>query len=177
MKPLVIAMAEDEEEREASSTLTKTSVSRNRLVHFWNKMQFENVTDEDGDEMIDRVMTDLYFGNEKLLSYMGFISLMAEEDAFDPKKKVIYQDMTKPLSYYFIASSHNTYLEGDQLSSSSSVNRYIDDMCNGCRCIELDCWDGDAEEGVEGSGEPIIYHGHTLTSKIKFEGINPFVII
>lgn len=31
----------------------------------------------------------------------------------------------------------------------------------GCRCIELDCWDGPDDM-------PFIYHGHTLTSKIKF---------
>ncbi|KAF4520293.1 hypothetical protein B566_EDAN004352, partial [Ephemera danica] len=31
----------------------------------------------------------------------------------------------------------------------------------GCRCIELDCWDGPEEM-------PFIYHGHTLTTKIKF---------
>ena len=30
--------------------------------------------------------------------------------------------------------------------------------------MELDCWDGE-------DGEPIIYHGHTLTSKISFQKV------
>ena len=81
----------------------------------------------------------------------------------DPQKAVLYQDMDQPLTHYFMASSHNTYLEGDQLTSTSSVKRYINDLLLGCRCVELDCWDGD-------NGEPIITHGHTLTGRILFRG-------
>uniref|UniRef100_A0A3Q3A7J7 Phosphoinositide phospholipase C n=1 Tax=Kryptolebias marmoratus TaxID=37003 RepID=A0A3Q3A7J7_KRYMA len=90
--------------------------------------------------------------------------LIPAGDIFNPEHNQVNQDMTQPLCNYFIATSHNTYLTGDQLLSQSRVEMYAYVLQAGCRCVEVDCWDGP-------DGEPIIHHGYTLTSKILFKDV------
>ena len=40
---------------------------------------------------------------------------------------------------YYISTSHNTYLEANQLTGISSVDAYIQAIKKGFRCLELDC--------------------------------------
>ena len=62
------------------------------------------------------------------------------------------QTLDRPLNEYFISSSHNTYLTGSQVGSQSSTEPYITALSRGCRCIEIDCWDGS-------DGRPRVLHG------------------
>ncbi|XP_068228881.1 1-phosphatidylinositol 4,5-bisphosphate phosphodiesterase gamma-1 isoform X1 [Palaemon carinicauda] len=107
-----------------------------------------------------RDVKDPYFYVEEFFQYL----FSKENQIWDRRHDIVNKDMTKSMSQYWIASSHNTYLTGDQVASDSSTEAYARVLRMGCRCIELDCWDGS-------DGTPNIFHGHTLTSKISFNDV------
>uniref|UniRef100_A0A8C3X1W1 Phosphoinositide phospholipase C n=1 Tax=Catagonus wagneri TaxID=51154 RepID=A0A8C3X1W1_9CETA len=100
------------------------------------------------------------------MSFEGFTRYMDSSECllFNNKYRTVYQDMTHPLSDYFISSSHNTYLISDQIMGPSDLWGYVSALVKGCRCLEIDCWDGS-------QNEPVVYHGYTLTSKLLFKTV------
>ncbi|KAK2600672.1 hypothetical protein N8I77_010191 [Diaporthe amygdali] len=59
-------------------------------------------------------------------------------------KPAAKKDLSKPITNYFISSSHNTYIGlGNQLSGEVSADAYRTVLEGDCRCVEIDVWNGE----------------------------------
>ncbi|XP_034769416.2 1-phosphatidylinositol 4,5-bisphosphate phosphodiesterase delta-1-like isoform X2 [Acipenser ruthenus] len=145
---------------------SKGKMSVEDLGNFLRMEQREDVGLNEAVALIQKYELDEAAKEKKLMSRDGFLMYLQSSDGLvlNPRHTLVYQDMSQPLNHYFISSSHNTYLMEDQLKGPSSTEAYVRALTKGCRCVELDCWDGP-------NGDPVIYHGYTLTSKILFKDV------
>ncbi|XP_068404323.1 1-phosphatidylinositol 4,5-bisphosphate phosphodiesterase epsilon-1 isoform X1 [Eschrichtius robustus] len=150
-----------------STSLGVFGVGILQLNDFLVNCQGEHYTYDEILSIIQKFEPSISMCHQGLMSFEGFARFLMDKDNFASKNDESQENIKElqlPLSYYYIESSHNTYLTGHQLKGESSVELYSQVLLQGCRSVELDCWDGD-------DGMPIIYHGHTLTTKIPFKEV------
>ncbi|CAL8346916.1 unnamed protein product [Arctogadus glacialis] len=107
-------------------------------VFLRTEQKMTTVTPEYCADIIDKFEESSDYKQKGLLGIEGFTSFMRSPacDVFNPLHREVNQDMEQPLCNYFIASSHNTYLTGDQLLSHSKTDMYAWVLQSGCRCVE-----------------------------------------
>lgn len=140
-------------------TETQTITAKDFLEKFLHATQHETEKTLDDAQRIINTTNDMEVNREEddfpaghMSRYRFELYLRSEfNQAFDPKKQEQPSTpLDQPLAHYWINTSHNTYLLGDQIASTSSVEMYMRALRRGCKCLELDCWDGDSPEDTNG---------------------------
>uniref|UniRef100_A0AAG5DUH0 1-phosphatidylinositol 4,5-bisphosphate phosphodiesterase n=1 Tax=Anopheles atroparvus TaxID=41427 RepID=A0AAG5DUH0_ANOAO len=155
---------------ELVGTSKRRLMSTSQLVDFLNKTQRDPRLNEilhpyantaRARDLIQEYEPNKFNAQKGQLSFDGFLRyLMSEDNPIMAATKLdLTDDMDQPMAHYFINSSHNTYLTGHQLTGKSSVEIYRQSLLAGCRCVELDFWNGRTEE-------PVIVHGYTFVPEI-----------
>ncbi|XP_067847250.1 1-phosphatidylinositol 4,5-bisphosphate phosphodiesterase beta-2-like isoform X2 [Heptranchias perlo] len=160
---------------ELLDAMVKPYLTRQQLSNFINKTQrdvrlndelFPPVQPDQIQNLMEKYEPTRINAHKGHMSPEGLVWYLSgpENSLLFPNRLEVYQDMTQPLSHYFINSSHNTYLTAGQFSGISSPEMYRQVLLAGCRCLELDCWKGRPPDE-----EPIITHGYTMTTEILFK--------
>lgn len=69
-------------------------------------------------------------------TFQEFLEVVYFNHGFEIERPVSQdKDLSKPISNYFISSSHNTYLSGNQLSSKATTDAYKNVSGTGNCCI------------------------------------------
>ncbi|KAG7734599.1 hypothetical protein KL948_000165 [Ogataea haglerorum] len=134
--------------------ITPGRLSFEEFCSFLVEVQKENISYSQAKQIFHRFSKTKHY-----LEYDEFVSFLTS--SYSKPYANIQEDYSHPLNEYFISSSHNTYLLGRQVNGTASIEGYIRALQRGCRCIEIDLWDG--ERG------PVVTHGRTFSSSIEFQ--------
>jgi len=115
-------------------------------------------------DLTDESLTAALDGELSTLQF-GLLLLSPKNMASAPLNKK-FNELTSPFAHYWTATSHNSYCVGDQLTGRSTADAYRRQLLQGCRQLEIDCWDGPRQDP-----NPKVTHGHTFCTIEKFDAV------
>lgn len=139
------------------------------FVSFWASTQGDVLSSEAARDLVTPSMSN---GKRPtamhVVTYQAFVHVMSSvisNGAFRPAKSEVYQDMTQPLSHYYIQCSDASHEAAAQ--NEDRLNRYVNDVRAGVRCLELHCWDGDERENFQ----PVVCHNLEKSEGVRKQEI------
>lgn len=109
---------------------------RGRVGDYITRERLEEFLIETQGGLVRPLEKDIY-----TLGDFVYVWLHDYSSALRPVEK---KDLSKPITNYFISSSHNTYIGlGNQLNGEVSAAAYRSVLEAGCRCVEIDVWNGE----------------------------------
>ncbi|KAL5580740.1 hypothetical protein UlMin_013182 [Ulmus minor] len=145
-----------------------THMNADQLLRFLVEVQADSgASISDAEQIVEQVHQKRHHHHhitkfrKHSLTLDDFHHYLFSPDFNPPIRDQVHQDMTAPLSHYFIYTGHNSYLTGNQLSSDCSDVPIINALQRGVRVVELDIWPSSTKEDVH------VLHGGTLTTPVE----------
>ncbi|XP_058766181.1 phosphoinositide phospholipase C 4-like [Vicia villosa] len=138
-----------------------------QLRRFLTEVQGEVVDEESGEVDPQKVVGEVLQKRHHITKFArhnltldDFHHYLFSTEFNPPIRSQVNQDMTAPLSHYFVYTGHNSYLTGNQLSSVCSDVPIIEALKRGVRVVELDIWPNSTKDDIH------VLHGRTLTPPV-----------
>ncbi|CAJ1939159.1 unnamed protein product [Cylindrotheca closterium] len=165
-----------EQQISTSDDLMALQKSSTTTIHSSKRL---GVRKEDEEEIFDMDLS--VSGKDDRLSKVGFMEYLFGDsnELMDPARSKQSDDMTYPLSSYWIRTCHDTYLNCEKLDSSgmpgpAGSEMYMNALSRGVRCLELDVWDSVPKDPKQQASSsvpafPVISHQQPSYGALPFQ--------